>query len=83
MPGGGFGADGEHADTLERIALEIHDGDPGLAERDLARYWRHVCDSEDLLAHVRRPEPRPEPPPELQPERHARRPSAPRRWRWE
>ena len=67
VPCGGFGADGEHADTLERIALEIHDGDPGLAERDLARYWRHVCETETLLAHARRPE----------------RPSASRRWRWE
>ena len=56
VPCGGFGANGEHADTLERIALEIHEGDTGLAERDLARYWRQVSDTEDLLAHTRLPE---------------------------
>lgn len=55
VPRGGFGAHGEHADTLERIALEIHDGDTGLAERDLRMYWQQVCEADGLLARARHP----------------------------
>ena len=56
VPRGGFGTYGEFAETLERIALEIHDGDTGLAERDLAQYWQQVCATADLLTHTRLPE---------------------------
>ncbi len=57
VPCGGFGRKGEHAEALERIALEIHDGDPGLAERDLARYWSDVSTTEELLRGAPAPSP--------------------------
>ncbi len=57
VPRGGFGARGEHTGALERVALEIHAGDEGLAERDLARYWAQVCATDDVVtpAHAARP----------------------------
>lgn len=56
VPCGGFGVHGAHADTLERIALEIHDGDTGLAERDLRAYWHQVCETDAVLAQARQPD---------------------------
>ena len=49
VPSGGFGRHFEHADELLRIATEIHDGDLGLAERDLDRYWTQVYDGQCLV----------------------------------
>ena len=46
---GGFGARFEHAAELERIALALHDGDVGLAERDLSGYYQAVCDTQALI----------------------------------
>jgi len=55
VPSGGFGPAGAFADALERIALEIHDGDTGLAERDLRAYWHQVCETDAVLAPTRPP----------------------------
>lgn len=44
VPNGGFGRQFEHAAALERIALDIHDGDAGLAEHELIAYYRDVRD---------------------------------------
>lgn len=44
VPNGGFGRQFEHAGHLERIALDIHDGDTGLAERELVAYSRQLHD---------------------------------------
>lgn len=47
---GGFGAHLEHAARIEAIALDLHDGDAGLAERDLGAYWRTVRDTRAAFA---------------------------------
>jgi glycerol-3-phosphate dehydrogenase len=57
-PNGGFGANFEHAPALERIALDIHHGDAGRAERDLLDYWHAVSDTRDVI-HGREPRPGP------------------------
>lgn len=66
VPNGGFGRRFEHAEALERIALDIHQGDAGLAARELITYYR---DMHDRQARVDRADPartaaaRPDPPP--------------------
>lgn len=80
-PNGGFGARFEHAPVLERIALDIHGGDAGLAERDLIRYWHSVDDTRGTIhgTVARTPGPAPKPLPDdiLTPRRDPRPPPSP------